>query len=150
WPSLVLAIASAFVGALGVISVKRLTEFKPLEMQAWFTWISLPLLAALTAVASPIGLDGLQALSPTTWGAVAYTAIAGSLIGHTAFYYLVQRYPVTSVAPLTMLSPVFSVVFGVTLLHDVLTPRLLAGGVLTLTGVLIIQTRERRLTDTGS
>ena len=79
-----------------------------------------------------------------------YTAVAGSLLAHTIFYWLLQRYPVTSVAPLTVLSPVFSVVFGVTLLHDQLTPRIALGGLLTLGGVVIVALRERHLVDTGS
>lgn len=150
WPSLVLVIASALVGSLGVIAVKRLPEFRPLEVQAWFSWVSLPVLALLALIAHRPGLAELRAIPPQAWAAVAYTAIFGSLIAHTGFYYLVQRYPVTSVAPLTTLSPVFSVIFGITLLGDAMTPRIAVGGLVTLIGVLIITLRERRLTDTGS
>jgi O-acetylserine/cysteine efflux transporter len=150
WPSLVLVIASALVGSLGVIAVKRLPEFRPLEVQAWFSWVSLPVLAVLAVVAHRPGLDDLRAIPLEAWGAIAYTAIFGSLIAHTGFYHLVQRYPVTSVAPLTVLSPVFSVVFGITLLGDELTARIAVGGLVTLAGVLIITLRERRLADTGS
>ena len=35
---------------------------------------------------------------------------------HTGYFYLIQRYPLTSVAPLTTLSPVFTILFGVALL----------------------------------
>jgi len=150
WPSLVLVIASALVGSLGLIAVKRLPEFKPLEVQAWFSWVSLPVLALLAIVAHRPGLDDLRTIPAEAWAAIGYTAIGGSLVAHTGFYYLVQRYPVTSVAPLTVLSPVFSVLFGVTLLDDALTPRIVVGGLVTLLGVVIINLRERRLTDTGS
>lgn len=150
WQSLALVIASALVGSLGLIAIKRLPEFKPLEVQAWFSWISLPLLALLAFIADRPDLGDLRAIPAEGWAAVAFTAIAGSLIAHTAFFHLVQRYPVTSVAPLTVLSPVFSVFFGVTLLGDVLTTRIVAGGIVTLGGVLIITLREHRLTDTGS
>ena len=44
-----------------------------------------------------------------------------SLIAHTAWYYLVSRYPVTSLSPITLLSPLFGIFFGVTLLNDQLT-----------------------------
>ncbi len=150
WPSLALVIASAFVGALGLIAVKRLPEFKPLEIQAWFAWISMPLLALATWLIERPTIVDLQRLSAVGWSAIAYTALAGSLLAHTGFYWLVQRYPVTSVAPITVLSPVFSVAFSVWLLGDRLTPRLAAGGALTLLGVLVITWRERRLTDTGT
>ena len=66
------------------------------------------------------------------------------------WYYLVSRYPVTSLSPLTLLSPLFGVFFGVTLLDDHLTPRMLVGGAMTLVGVLIVVVREKRLADTGT
>jgi O-acetylserine/cysteine efflux transporter len=150
WPSLALVIASALVGSLGVIAVKRLPEFKPLEVQAWFSWVSLPILGLMAVVLHRPSLQDLAEIPLPAWGAIAFTAICSSLVAHTGFYYLVQRYPVTSVAPLTTLSPVFSVIFGVTLLDDALTPRILVGGIVTLAGVLIITLRERRLTDTGN
>ena len=150
WPSLALVIASALVGSLGVIAVKRLPEFKPLEVQAWFSWVSLPILGLMAVVLHRPSVRDLVEIPPAGWGAIAFTAICSSLVAHTGFYHLVQRYPVTSVAPLTTLSPVFSVIFGVTLLDDALTPRILVGGMVTLAGVLIITLRERRLTDTGN
>ena len=61
-----------------------------------------------------------------------------------------RRYPVTSVAPLTVLSPLFAVAFGVLLLDDRLSTRIVVGGACTLVGVLIITLRERRIADTGN
>ena len=61
-----------------------------------------------------------------------------------------RRYPVTSVAPLTVLSPLFSVAFGVLLLGDQLSERIIVGGACTLVGVVIIMLREKRIADTGS
>ena len=84
------------------------------------------------------------------WGALVYAAVLSSLFAHTVYFFLVQRYPVTSIAPLTVLSPVFSVIFGVLLLGDALTPRITLGGVLMLLGVLIITLREKKFADTGS
>jgi O-acetylserine/cysteine efflux transporter len=84
------------------------------------------------------------------WAALAFTALAASLVAHTGYFYLVQRYPVTSVAPVTALSPVFSVLLSVLLLGQVLSGRLIIGGVITLAGVVIITLRERRIVDTGS
>jgi O-acetylserine/cysteine efflux transporter len=147
---LAFVIASAFVGSLGLITVKKLRGFAPFELQAWIAWISLPPLLGLALWIEQPTWELLAELSVRTWAAIAYTAVAATVIAHTGFYYLVQRYPVTSVAPLTVLSPVFSVVFGVWLLGDVLTPRLVLGGALTLCGVAIISLRERRIIDTGT
>ena len=83
------------------------------------------------------------------WAALAFTALAASLVAHTGYFYLVQRYPVTSVAPVTTLSPIFSVLLSVVFLGETLTARLVLGGAITLAGVVIITLRERRIVDTG-
>jgi O-acetylserine/cysteine efflux transporter len=84
------------------------------------------------------------------WGALFFTTVLSSLVAHTAWYYLVGRYPVTSLSPITLLSPLFGIFFGVTLLNDQLTPRMLLGGAVTLVGVFIVVMREKRLVDTGT
>jgi O-acetylserine/cysteine efflux transporter len=151
WESLALAIASAFMGALGIIAIKKLRGFSPIELLAWTAWISLPVLLLTTLrVEEPDFAQLMQTVTWRGWAALAFAAIAGSLIAHTVYFHLVQKYPVTSVAPLTTLSPVFSVIFGVLLLGDLITGRILIGGACTLVGVLIITLREKRIVDTGS
>jgi O-acetylserine/cysteine efflux transporter len=81
---------------------------------------------------------------------VLYSALFASLFAHTAYFALVHRYPVSSVAPLTVLGPVFSVGFAILFLGDVLDWRLLIGGAMTLTGVAVIVMREGKAAGTGS
>ncbi len=151
WESLALVVASAFVGALGLIAIKKLRGFTPIELLAWTVWVSLPMLLLVSLrVEEPDFAEILRDTSWAAWGALAFAAIGGSLVAHTVYFHLVQRYPVTSVAPLTTLSPVFSVIFGVLLLGDQLTERILIGGACTLVGVVIITLREKRIVDTGS
>ncbi|MBV6416504.1 MAG: putative amino-acid metabolite efflux pump [Steroidobacteraceae bacterium] len=148
--SLAYVTASAFVGSLGLIGIKRLPRLPPLELQAWIAWISWPMLAVLSFLVERDHLHALVTAGWVGWGALLYTTVLSSLLAHTAYFFLVQRYPVTSIAPLTVLSPVFSVVFGVLLLGDQLTPRIVLGGVCTLAGVLVITLREKQFVDTGS
>ena len=148
--SLAFVIASAFIGSLGLIAIKRLPRLHALEMQAWIAWISWPVLALLSLLVEDGHWAAMQSAGWAGWGTIIYTALLASLFAHTAYFFLVQRYPVTSIAPLTVLSPVFSVVFGVLLLGDRLTPRILVGGVCTLLGVLIITLREKQFADTGT
>jgi O-acetylserine/cysteine efflux transporter len=150
WQGLGFIIASAFVSSLGVIAVKKLKGIRPLELQAWCGWISAPLLGLFSGFIERPNPQSLLHVSAGAWGALAFTALAASLVAHTGYFHLVQRYPVTSVAPLTTLSPVFSVIFGVVLLGDRLSTRITLGGICTLLGVLIITLRERRIVDTGS
>ena len=113
--------------------------------------IGLPMLLLTTLrVEEPDFMQLFHDVTWKGWSALAFAAIGASLIAHTGYFHLVQRYPVTSVAPLTTLSPVFSVIFGVTLLGDPLSTQILLGGACTLVGVVIITVREKRIVDTGS
>jgi O-acetylserine/cysteine efflux transporter len=151
WESLALVIGSAFVGALGLIAVKKLRGFTPVELLAWTAWIGMPfLLLTALRVEQPDFVQLLHDVTWKGWSALVFAAIGASVIAHTAYFHLVQKYPVTSVAPLTTLSPVFSVIFGVTLLGDPLSLQILIGGACTLAGVVIITVREKRIVDTGS
>ncbi|HEY4644883.1 MAG TPA: DMT family transporter [Steroidobacteraceae bacterium] len=150
WQGLALVVLSAFLGSVGLMAVKRLTNIKPLEMQSWFALVSVPVLALLSAIFETGQLQAMGTASWQGWAALTFTVLMASLIAHSGYYYLVQRYPVTSVSPLTVLSPLFGVLFGVTLLGDELTPRIIAGGAMTLTGVVIIALREKKIVETGT
>jgi O-acetylserine/cysteine efflux transporter len=151
WESLALVIASAFVGALGLIAVKKLRGFTPLGLLAWTAWIGMPvLLLTSLRVEQPDFVQLIHDVSWRGWAALAFAAIAASLVAHTGYFHLVQKYPVTSVAPLTTLSPVFAVIFSVVLLGEPISSQILLGGFCTLLGVFIITMREKRIVDTGS
>lgn len=150
WQGLALTVAAALISAFGLIAIKRLVGVKPLELQAWFAWTSLPVLLPLSLLLEDGQWQSIVTADWGDWGALAYASLAASLVAHTGFFWLVQRYPVTSIAPLTVLAPVFSVMFSAWLLGDVIDWRIIAGGAMTLTGVVIIAARERKMVDTGT
>ena len=125
-------------------------ELEPLELQAWLAWGSLPILLPLSLALEDGQLESLRVAGVPGWGALLYSAVLSSLVAHTAYFALIRRYPVTSVAPVTVLTPLFSVFFSVLLLGDVLDARVIVGGLLTLTGVTVIVVRERKAAATGT
>jgi O-acetylserine/cysteine efflux transporter len=147
--ALLFVTVSAFTGALGLIVMKRVVGVKPLELQAWFATASWPVLLMATLLLEKGQWQAVLQATPVAWAALAFVTLGSSLVAHTGYYYLIQRYPVSSVAPLTVLSPLFSVVFSVTLLGSALTGRLVLGGAITLLGVVIIAAREKKIIDTG-
>ncbi len=138
-----LVILAALASAVGFLLMKRLRGVGVFELQAWIATLSLPLLVGASAVVERGQWDAAVQASALGWGAVLFTALAASLMGHGGAYYLLQRYPVSLVAPLTLLATVFAVVFGVLLLEDNLTPRMLLGAAVTLGGVIIVLLRQR-------
>jgi O-acetylserine/cysteine efflux transporter len=147
---LLLVAMASFSGALGLIRIKQLRQVRPLELQAWISTSGVLLLLPLSLLLETGQWHAIRTASWHAWAALAYTALMSSLVGHTAWYYLVGKYPVTGLAPITLLTPIFGVVFGVALLGDSLTGRMVVGGAITLLGVYIVIRRERKIFDTGS
>lgn len=150
WEGLALVVCSSFVSSLGLIFLKRLQGIQPLELQSWIALAGGSILLLLSLGFESGQMSAVRNATWEGWGALFFTTIMSSLVAHTAWFHLVGRYPVTSLSPLTLLSPLFGIFFGVTLLHDQLTPRMLFGGAVTLIGVLIVVLREKRIPDTGT
>ncbi len=146
---LILVILAALVGSVAMIYMRRLKNVGVFELQAWIALLSWPVLAPMSLLMEEGQIAAMTAASWAGWGGVLYTVIGTSLIGHAGMYYLLQRYEVTQTAPITLLSPVWGVFFGVTLLGDTITPRIILGGALTLIGVAIVTMRQKTLVDTG-
>jgi O-acetylserine/cysteine efflux transporter len=150
WEGLALVVCSSFVSSLGLIFLKRLKGIQPLELQSWIALAGGSILLLLSLGLESGQMTAVRNATWEGWGALFFTTVMSSLVAHTAWFHLVGRYPVTSLSPLTLLSPLFGIFFGVTLLHDQLTPRMLLGGAVTLLGVLIVVLREKRIADTGT
>lgn len=150
WEGLALVVVSCFFSSLGLIFVKRLHDIKALELQAWIAVVGGSMLMLLSLGLESNQWQAMQTADWRGWSSLAFTTVMSSMVAHTAWYYLVSKYPVTSLSPITLLSPLFGIFFGVTLLDDQLTPRMLLGGVVTLIGVFIVVLREKRLVDTGT
>lgn len=150
WEGLGLVVISCFFSSLGLIYIKQLRNIRPLELQVWTAIIGGPLLLLVSFLMEGGQWEAVRTAGWDGWGALAFTVLMSSLVAHTGWYYLISRYPVTSLSPITLLSPLFGILFGVTLLDDQLTGRMLFGGAITLLGVLIVVVREKRIPDTGT
>lgn len=94
-------------------------------------------------------LDGGLAL-PTgrdEWWIVLGLALVSTVIPHLLFYEGVSRLQASRVGVVSTAEPVVTVVLGVILLGETVTLSVLAGGLLVLCGVLVVQSGE---TDPGS
>lgn len=150
WAGLLLIVIAAFIGAVGLVAIKRVRDLEPLELQAWLAWGSVPLLLPLSLFLEDGQLASLPTAGVTGWGALMYSAVLASLVAHTSYFALIRRYPVSSVAPIIVLTPLFGVFFSVLILGDALDGRMVAGGLLTLSGVTVILARERRGAASGT
>jgi O-acetylserine/cysteine efflux transporter len=74
-------------------------------------------------------------------GAILYSALVASIFGHTTYYWLIQRRPISEVASSTLLTTMLAVTFSIALLGEAFTPAFAIGGVLTLIGVGVVVLR---------
>lgn len=140
--ALVLVIAGAFAAAVGIILMKKMDEVGVFELQAWIAALACPGLALFSVAAEHDQMVLLQGMNALAWTALVFSALGTSVFGHGGMYWLLQRYDVSLISPMMLLASVFGIVFGVLLLGDQLTSRMLLGGAITLGGVLVISLRE--------
>jgi O-acetylserine/cysteine efflux transporter len=141
--SLLMMLFSAFLIALGTVFMRGLSGIDAISMQGWTAVIGILPLLAISALIEPGGIASLRGASPAAWGAVVYSAVFASLIGHSVFFGLVQRHPVVQVTPYLLLTPVFAVALGILVWGDRPGPQLWIGGAMVLGGVLAIALRAR-------
>jgi O-acetylserine/cysteine efflux transporter len=105
--------------------------------------VTAPLLLAASFVFETGQWEAIQSADLMSWGALLYTAFGASLIGHNVYYWLLQRYEVSLLAPLSLLSPILGVIFGITLLSEPLTERIAIGAAIAFLGVAILAIRGK-------
>ena len=140
--ALAFIIGAALSLALASILMRGLKGVRVFNLQAWIALIATPCLALLSWLFEHDQWQQVTTATLWQWSMPVYSAIGSSLIGHGIVYYLLSRYPVSLTTPLTLLTPVLAVVFGVTLWGDQLTAKLIIGGLLVITGVGVITVRR--------
>ena len=80
--------------------------------------------------------------TPATWAAVAYLALAGSVVTFLAYFTLLKRLSVTSLSFISVFTPAIALLLGFIFLDE--RPTLLAGlgAVLILVGVMTALTKS--------
>ncbi|MBB5518331.1 DMT family transporter [Amphiplicatus metriothermophilus] len=136
---------AAFVEACGAILVKRATGFRPHELLAWFAATgSAALWAATWALERGQGAALAASDHLMVFGAVAYSALGASIFAHTAYYWLLQRLPVSQAAVSGLLTTLLAVAFSIALLGEPLTWRFAVGGTIALAGVGLVLLRSAK------
>lgn len=142
---IILMMGAAMSEAIGAIIVKKIKEVGPLQLLCWFAIVGSCVLWPMTFWLE----DGQsRALAEDTrlafTGAVLYSAILASIVAHGLYYWLLKRLPIHTVAPSGLMMTVIAVAAAALILNEPLTPRLIGGVLLTLSGIAIILYRNRQ------
>lgn len=96
--------------------------------------------AALTLLGLIMGEASRFRLTATGVGAMAYLIVFGSLIGYSAYIYLLQKWPAAKAGTYAYINPVIAVLLGALILDEKLTLSVAGATVVILLGVLLVQT----------
>jgi drug/metabolite transporter (DMT)-like permease len=101
---------------------------------------------AVTAIVAPLlslalGEAWSLAYSAQAWGSIGLQTVIGAFASYLAWMWLLRHYPATQMSSFTFLTPVFALVFGVVLLAEPLTLRLVAALVGVALGIVLVNRR---------
>ena len=80
---------------------------------------------------------------PSAWWAMVYLVLVGSLLGYTAFVWLLANAPISLTATYAYVNPVVAVALGTVFLDEKLTWAMLLGGSVVVAGVVLVVRGER-------
>lgn len=140
--AMLFVIMSAMSLSVSSLFMRKLNGIAVFQLQFWVCVLAAPQLLVLSLIFEFDRWADVPSASAFAWYAFVYTIFAGTLF-HAGWYYLLRRYPVSTVAPLMLLLPVVGIGSGIAVYGDVLTPQIAFGGALTLVGVAIIVLRSK-------
>jgi len=140
---LLLTVLAAVAWAVGSFLSPRLPVPRDALVTAGYETLigGLLLFAIGLATTSPSDLD------PSSWSArsifgLVYLILVGSVIGYTAYAWLLANAPLGQVATYAYVNPVVAIALGVIVLNEKLTVRVVLGALLILAAVAIVVRRE--------
>lgn len=74
-------------------------------------------------------------ISMKSFLALAYLAVAGSLVAYSAYFWLLDRFPPTLIATHTFVNPLVALALGWALAGEVLAPRVVFGGLVVIAAI---------------
>ncbi len=135
--------ASAVIGALGSVFLKRI-DLSPLRLQAWAAFGSTLILVPITALTEQGQLAAVAAGGWEFAAALVFSAVIVSLGAHTLYFHQIKQFDANLIAPLTLMTPIFTIIAGAAITGDKVGPPLIVGAAIAASGVLVILMRPSR------
>jgi drug/metabolite transporter (DMT)-like permease len=143
-------LVAAFTWSVATILTRRLTlpASKPMSAAAQMLTGGAQLFV-LAALSGEFAGFHLQTVSAKAWFALLYLIVAGSIVGFTAYVWLLHHESPTKVGTYAYVNPVVAVALGYFVGGEAVGPRTLLGALLVLISVITITTIPRKASDAG-
>ena len=133
-----LCVLSSVLWALGSVAAARLPM--PADPFAATAWTML----AGGIVMLPLGLPSAGSTSPSTASILGwiYLVTIGSVVGYTAYTWLLARAPLTLVSTYAYVNPVVAILLGVLFRNESVSVRMLVGATIVVSSVALVVRKE--------
>lgn len=136
---LILVLCSALSWAFGNIVVKRIGQVNPAGLVVWGNILT-PIWFLVFAIRQQ-GWQSVQAdFHALTWqglGAAAFLAYFATIVGYSLWVYLLSKYPVAKISPLSLWVPVISMIFAFMFLNEQLNLWQWIGSAVVMLGLMV-------------
>ncbi|WBL77533.1 EamA family transporter [Bradyrhizobium xenonodulans] len=140
---LLLVVGAAFAFAVSNVLTKCYGPFDSLMLMGWSSLLTVPQVMSMSLLLEHGQTASLVAADEIGWLALAYTIFIGGILGFGLWFWLIGRCSMSRVAPFGLLLPVFALMSSVLFLGEPVTPKLIVGGLLAVSGVAMTQVRPK-------
>ena len=136
---LALVLGAALCWAGGNLVARQSPGVNMLNYVVWASLFSVPPLLGLALVFEgwPAIAAGLQKADAVTWAAVAWQSVGNTMFGYAVWGWLLSRYPTATIAPMSLLVPVFGMAASAVVLQEALPGWKLAAAGLVMAGLAL-------------
>ncbi|MDP1737119.1 MAG: EamA family transporter [Caulobacter sp.] len=136
---LALVLGAALCWAGGNLVARQTPGVNMLAYVVWASVFAIPPLFGLSLVFEgwPAIVDGVARADATTWAAVAWQSVGNTMFGYAVWGWLLARYPAATVAPMSLLVPVFGMAASAVILLEPLPGWKLAAAGLVMAGLAL-------------
>lgn len=142
---LALTAAGSLVWAICSLLQRNLRGVPVRTIYAWIGLWGSVVLGLLALAVEPGRFGRLPALPLRDFGAIAFSAIGSTVLGHGSMSWLLQRHPVSTVIPFTLAAPVISVAVAGWYFAQPPSGLMLAGGAIAMVGIAIVTIRTAKV-----
>ena len=138
---LIILLGAYVAMAIGSVTMRTVPDVDWRQYVAWTAVLVFALAGSATVLFETGHREAWDVAGGKLFIAAAYAALFISVFAHGQYFRLLQRYPVNTVVPLSLMTTVWACGLGVALLGETLYPRYLLGAALILPCVWIIARR---------
>jgi O-acetylserine/cysteine efflux transporter len=145
WIPILIGLVAALAWAGCTVLARRTRGVSPFTMQGLLAVGTAPILVLGSLMFERGQLEAMSRAGPLVWASVVWAGLVSSIVATGLLFWLVQKREAGRVTPYLLATPIVSCAIGVGFLGDVLTPQIIVGGAIAMTGVALVALAERGL-----